>query len=327
MAAASTWRQHLLHKIIPLELFETRRLLGAIVGLIGLAVTWRLGRRVGGPLGRTGHAASAGAVPDLLRAHVHEPEGRAVRDFDGDPDARPGPPGAGISAALAAHHPDRRPRRRPVDRFAHPRRHGPGLCHGRFCAAAARGVSQPRPARNGSPLRPCRLRAAARPGVRLSRHGADLAVVDHGAGQSVPCPDLFLALLREAVEGNVRRRAGVGAGYAVVVSADAVRPAASRSAAGPVRRRHRRHLPVAVAQRCAGPAQDHLPDADAGCDLAAGGGDGEAPGALQRHPPLHFRHPADGGAGGCCLRVGNELAQAQPSPMAARRAGAFSPSA
>ena len=40
----------LLHKIIPLELFETRRLLGAIVGIVGLAVTWRLGRRVGGPL-------------------------------------------------------------------------------------------------------------------------------------------------------------------------------------------------------------------------------------------------------------------------------------
>src|SRR5258708_15368299 len=41
----------LLHKIIPLELFETRRLLGAIVGVVGLAVTWRLGRRVAGPLG------------------------------------------------------------------------------------------------------------------------------------------------------------------------------------------------------------------------------------------------------------------------------------
>src|SRR6201990_773205 len=40
----------LLHRGISLELFETRRLLGAIVGLIGLAVTWRLGRRVGGPL-------------------------------------------------------------------------------------------------------------------------------------------------------------------------------------------------------------------------------------------------------------------------------------
>src|SRR5262249_39846054 len=33
-----------------LELFETRRLVGAIVGVVGLAVTWRLGRRVGGPV-------------------------------------------------------------------------------------------------------------------------------------------------------------------------------------------------------------------------------------------------------------------------------------
>src|SRR5689334_5688803 len=40
----------LLHKVLPLELFETRRLLGAIVGVIGLAVTWRLARRIGGPL-------------------------------------------------------------------------------------------------------------------------------------------------------------------------------------------------------------------------------------------------------------------------------------
>lgn len=40
----------LLHKIIPLELFETRRLLGAIVGVIGIGVTWRLARRVGGPV-------------------------------------------------------------------------------------------------------------------------------------------------------------------------------------------------------------------------------------------------------------------------------------
>jgi hypothetical protein len=40
----------LLHKVIPLELFETRRLLGAVVGVTGLAVTWRLSRRIGGPL-------------------------------------------------------------------------------------------------------------------------------------------------------------------------------------------------------------------------------------------------------------------------------------
>ncbi|MBR0687923.1 glycosyltransferase family 39 protein [Bradyrhizobium manausense] len=44
----------LLHKILPLELFETRRLVGATVGVIGLAVTWRLGRRVGGPLAGLG---------------------------------------------------------------------------------------------------------------------------------------------------------------------------------------------------------------------------------------------------------------------------------
>ena len=44
----------LLHKLIPLELFETRRLVGAIVGLIGLAVTWRLARRIGGAVAGLG---------------------------------------------------------------------------------------------------------------------------------------------------------------------------------------------------------------------------------------------------------------------------------
>ena len=40
----------LLAKIAPFDLFETRRLLGAIVGIAGLAITWRIGRRIGGPL-------------------------------------------------------------------------------------------------------------------------------------------------------------------------------------------------------------------------------------------------------------------------------------
>ena len=40
----------LLAKILPFDLFETRRLVGAAVGLIGLAATWRIGRRIGGPL-------------------------------------------------------------------------------------------------------------------------------------------------------------------------------------------------------------------------------------------------------------------------------------
>lgn len=38
----------LVAKVLPFGLFETRRLVGAAVGLIGLAVTWRMGRRLGG---------------------------------------------------------------------------------------------------------------------------------------------------------------------------------------------------------------------------------------------------------------------------------------
>ena len=40
----------LLAKILPFDLFETRRLAGAGLGLLGLFVIWRLGRRIGGPL-------------------------------------------------------------------------------------------------------------------------------------------------------------------------------------------------------------------------------------------------------------------------------------
>jgi len=40
----------LLAKISPFALFETRRLVGAAIGILGLFVTWRIGRRVGGPL-------------------------------------------------------------------------------------------------------------------------------------------------------------------------------------------------------------------------------------------------------------------------------------
>jgi Dolichyl-phosphate-mannose-protein mannosyltransferase len=38
----------LLAKIVPFDLYETRRLAGAAVGLIGLFIVWRLGRRIGG---------------------------------------------------------------------------------------------------------------------------------------------------------------------------------------------------------------------------------------------------------------------------------------
>jgi 4-amino-4-deoxy-L-arabinose transferase-like glycosyltransferase len=36
-------------KILPFDLFDTRRLIGAAIGVLGLFATWRLGRRLGGP--------------------------------------------------------------------------------------------------------------------------------------------------------------------------------------------------------------------------------------------------------------------------------------
>jgi Dolichyl-phosphate-mannose-protein mannosyltransferase len=36
-------------KVLPFGLFETRRLIGAIIGVVGMFATWRLGRRLGGP--------------------------------------------------------------------------------------------------------------------------------------------------------------------------------------------------------------------------------------------------------------------------------------
>ena len=40
----------LVAKILPFDLFDTRRLVGAAIGLGGLLITWRLGRRIGGPV-------------------------------------------------------------------------------------------------------------------------------------------------------------------------------------------------------------------------------------------------------------------------------------
>jgi hypothetical protein len=37
-------------KVLPFDLFETRRLCGALIGLVGLVITWRIARRLGGSL-------------------------------------------------------------------------------------------------------------------------------------------------------------------------------------------------------------------------------------------------------------------------------------
>jgi hypothetical protein len=47
-------------RILPFDLFESRRFVGAAIGVIGLFVTWRLGSRIGGPL--------AGLIAFLLLA-------------------------------------------------------------------------------------------------------------------------------------------------------------------------------------------------------------------------------------------------------------------
>jgi 4-amino-4-deoxy-L-arabinose transferase-like glycosyltransferase len=59
----------LLAKVLPFGLFETRRLAGAVVGLIGLLATWRLGRRVGGPLAGLLSVALLAACP-LYYGHM-----------------------------------------------------------------------------------------------------------------------------------------------------------------------------------------------------------------------------------------------------------------
>jgi hypothetical protein len=40
----------LVAKVLPFDLFETRRLVGGIIGIVGLFVTWRIGRRLGRPV-------------------------------------------------------------------------------------------------------------------------------------------------------------------------------------------------------------------------------------------------------------------------------------
>jgi hypothetical protein len=56
-------------KVLPFGLFETRRLMGAVVGIIGLIATWRLGRRLGGPVAGLGALVLLAACP-LYYGHM-----------------------------------------------------------------------------------------------------------------------------------------------------------------------------------------------------------------------------------------------------------------
>ena len=89
-------------KVLPFGLFETRRLIGALVGIIGLVATWRIGRRLGGPL--TGLVALLLlATCPLYYGHMFmNAEGRALRDRHGASAARHRARVRRISAARAA---------------------------------------------------------------------------------------------------------------------------------------------------------------------------------------------------------------------------------
>ena len=59
----------LVAKLSPFSLFETRRLVGAAVGIAGLIITWRMGRRVAGPLAGLIALALLAACP-LYYGHI-----------------------------------------------------------------------------------------------------------------------------------------------------------------------------------------------------------------------------------------------------------------
>jgi hypothetical protein len=56
-------------KVLPFTLFETRRLVGACFGLLGLFVTWRLARRLGGPVAGASAVTLLAACP-LYYGHM-----------------------------------------------------------------------------------------------------------------------------------------------------------------------------------------------------------------------------------------------------------------
>ena len=61
---------HTLGKLLPFDMFETRRLLGALIGIAGLAVVWRTGRHLGGPVAGVAALALLATTP-LYYGHMY----------------------------------------------------------------------------------------------------------------------------------------------------------------------------------------------------------------------------------------------------------------
>ena len=286
----------LLHKIIPLELFETRRLLGAVVGLIGLAVTWRLGRRVGGPFAGLATLLLLVLCPTFYGHMFMNPKDAPfavamvilmlglVRLAEEYPSPSPRTIlivglGAGLSIGsrilgglaliyavvgflpLLLEEIHTHSARDAAHRFAHVVYVLlPGLILGYLVMGLIWPWSIMEP---GNPFQ----------ALTYFSHFFEKPWKEmfDGALVSVPdmpwsyLPTLFALQLPEVL---------LGLAIAGVVGT----------------------LHVAVAQGRPGAPQDHPADADACGHAAARRRDGEASGAVQRHPPFHFRDSADDGA-------------------------------
>jgi hypothetical protein len=61
---------HTLGKVLPFDIFDIRRLLGALIGIAGLAIVWRTGRRMGGPIAGVAALALLATTP-LYYGHMY----------------------------------------------------------------------------------------------------------------------------------------------------------------------------------------------------------------------------------------------------------------
>ena len=200
----------LLAKVLPFSVFETRRLTGAIVGLLGLVIVWRTGRRVGGPLAGFIALALLATCPLYVgHAFINAKDAPfavamaflllgLVRAFEEYP--RPGAAtvalvGLGVGLAIGT---------RILGGFGALYALG-ALVVDRHARGAPR-----RPACGGRVVRPLRAAAVAGIAARLCGDGAGMALGRGRAAQSVSRAAIFLALLRGAMGRVVRRRADQG---------------------------------------------------------------------------------------------------------------------
>src|SRR3984957_9092055 len=305
----------LLHKVIPLELFETRRLLGAIVGIIGLAVTWRLARRVAGPL--------AGLTALLLLALCPTYYGHMFMN----------PKDAPFAVAmvilmlglfrLAEEYPSPSPRTILIVGLGAGLSVGSRILGGLALVYAIVGFV---------PLWLGEIRTnGAREGLRRFVHVGYVLLPGLVFGYlvmgliwpwSIMEPaNPFQALTyfshffekpwKEMFDGTLISVPDMPWSYLPTLFAlQLPEVLLGLSIAG-------------VAPRCIGAPQDHPADAGVGGNAAAGDRDREAACALQRHQAFHFCDPADDGARGRSFRMGHELAEGESPRLAACGGGAF----